>query len=306
MHYDGMYYINEEEVRSNLTMKDTIDAIREAFEEYRAGRASSNTRVRTFSEGSVLNTMPASMEKYHILGHKTYSASRNGARFVVTLFDSRNNDLIAIVEANRLGQMRTGAVTAYATSILHPHVENFTIIGSGFQAETQLEGMITVSHPQSIRVYSRNYDHAKDFASRMSKQFGVDIRPVDNAEAALSDADTVSSITNSTSPVILRKYLGDEYHVNLAGSNYMNRREAEYEVLHDADLVVTEHYDQSMVESAEISEYVKFGGKPVELREIAGRYGEFSGLRRTVFKSMGIGLEDIATAYRVLRNLGIA
>ncbi|KAA8923387.1 ornithine cyclodeaminase [Thermoplasma sp.] len=301
-----MYYINEDEVRSNLTMKETIDVIREAFEEYRSGRASSNTRVRTFSEGSVLNTMPASMEKYHIMGHKTYSASKNGARFVVTLFDSRSNDLIAIVEANRLGQMRTGAVTAYATSILHPSVENFTLIGSGFQAETQLEGMLVVSHPRSIRVYSRNHEHAKDFASRMAKKFGVDVRPVDNAEAAISGADTISSITNSVSPIILRKYLGSHYHINLAGSNYMNRREAEYEVLHDADLVVTEHYDQSMVESAEISEYVRFGGKPLELREIAGRYGEFSDLDRTVFKSMGIGLEDIATAYRVLRNMGLA
>ncbi|WP_297214796.1 ornithine cyclodeaminase [Thermoplasma sp.] len=300
-----MYYISEDEVNANLSMQDTIQAIREAFEEYHAGRATSNTRVRTFSEGSVLNTMPASLDKYHIMGHKTYIASKEGARFVVTIFDTRSNDLLAIVEANRLGQMRTGAVTAYATSILHPSVENFTLIGSGFQAETQLEGILAVSHPHSIRVYSRNYDHARNFASRMSKKLDTEIRAVEGIEAALDGSDTITSITNSTSPIILRKYLPDRYHVNLAGSNYMNRREAEYEVLHDSDLVVTEHYDQSMVESAEIAEYVRLGGKPIELREIAGNYGQFSGMNRTVFKSMGIGLEDIATAYRVLRNMNL-
>ncbi|BAB59980.1 ornithine cyclodeaminase [Thermoplasma volcanium GSS1] len=300
-----MYYVTEDDVDKNFDMKAAINAVREAFEEYGKGRAYSSTRVRTFSQDGVLNTMPAAMEKYHISGLKSYYATRNGAKFVVVLFDTAADELLAIIEANRLGQIRTGAVTAYATSILHKNVEIFAIIGSGFQAETQLEGMLKVANPTEIRVYSRNQEHARNFSERSSKKFGVSIRAVESAEAALIGADTITTITNSNVPIVYRKYLGDEYHINLAGSNYINRREAESAVLSDANIVVTEHLEQSLIESVEISEYVKLGGKPIELKDVAVDPTRYSKFHRTVFKSMGIGLEDIISGYAVLKNMGI-
>ncbi len=301
-----MIYISEDEVNQNYDMKSSIDAMKHAFEALHSGKASVSIRQRTRGGNSILNTMPAAIPEYGIAGLKAYIATPKGARFVVIVFDTETSDLIAVIEANRLGQIRTGAVTAFATSIMHSgRGDVFTIIGSGFQAETQLEGMINVRKPSEIRVYSKHIYNAKNFADRMGNKFGIDIKPFDDIRKALKNADIITSITNSREPIIFRDMIGENYHINLAGANVTERREADLSVFSASDLVVSEHLEQSMIESSEISEYLKAGGKVVDLKDVAGNPKEFSGRKRTVFKSMGIGLEDVASAYVILKNMGI-
>ncbi len=301
-----MIYISEEEVNQNYDMKSSIDAMKHAFEALHSGKASVSVRQRTSAGSSILNTMPAAIDEYGISGLKAYIATPKGARFVVIVFDVETSDLIAIIEANRLGQIRTGAVTAFATSIMHSGSGAvFTLIGSGFQAETQLEGMINVRKPSEIRVYSSHIYNAKKFADRMGNKFGIDIKPFDDIKRALKGADIITSITNSREPIIFRDMIGENYHINLAGANITARREADLSVFSASDLVVSEHLAQSMIESSEISEFLKIGGRVAELKDVAGNPKEFSGKKRTVFKSMGIGIEDVASAYVVLKNMGI-
>lgn len=300
-----MYYITEKEVSDNLDMKDAVRLMREAFEEYFKGNAGADSRQRTQSSTSVLSSMPAFMNKYHISGLKSYIGTRKGAKFVVLLFDTESTDLLAVVEAGKLGQIRTGAVTALGTSILHNNCSVFTLIGSGFQAETQLEGILSVSDPGEIRVYSRTASHSKIFAERMSKKFGRKIQDYTDLSKALNGADTITCITSSYEPIIRDISFLDKYHLNLAGSNMIARREVSEAVIRDADLVVVEHLEQALKESSEILDFIKGGGKPVEFKEVVGNMQKFRGLNKTIFKTMGIGLEDIVCARYLLEKMNL-
>ncbi|MCL4450570.1 MAG: ornithine cyclodeaminase [Candidatus Thermoplasmatota archaeon] len=300
-----MYYITEREVSDNLDMKAAVGLMREAFEEYYKGNAGADPRQRTYSGPAVLSTMPAFMNKYQISGLKSYIGTKNGAKFVVLLFDTESTDLLAVVEAEKLGQIRTGAVTALATSILHDKCSVFTLIGSGFQAETQLEGILSVSDPIEIRVYSRTASHSKSFAQRMSKKFGREIKDYSDLGKALYNADVITCITSSYEPIIKDLSFSGRYHLNIAGSNILARREVSEAVIRDANLVVVEHLEQALRESSEISDFVNGGGKPVEFKEVVGESQKFSHLRKTIFKTMGIGLEDIICAWYVLDKMNL-
>ncbi|MEM0136398.1 MAG: ornithine cyclodeaminase [Thermoplasmatales archaeon] len=298
-----MYYVTERDVDENLDVRTAIDAVKEAFLDYYKGEAGAEARIRTYSSNAVLNTMPAFMNRYKISGLKVYIAGRGGAKFQVLIFDSENMELIASIEANRLGQLRTGAVTALATSIMRGRCEKFALIGSGFQAETQLEGILSMFSPK-VEVYSRTPANCKKFAEKMGSKFGVEIRCGGSVNEILRGADVITCITDTNEPVITDLSFLDEYHLNLAGANIPSRREASHGVLMKSDLIVVEHLAQALKESSEIIDFVSAGGKAVEFRDVVGNPGAFRG-RRTVFKSMGIGLEDIAAGYRVLKNMGI-
>jgi alanine dehydrogenase len=300
-----MYYITERDVTENFTMRQAIEALREAFIELYKGHAKADSRSRNYSSSSVLSTMPAVIDKYGISGLKVYNASREGASFLVLLFNNESSKPIAIIEADRLGQIRTGAATALATSILHEKCEVFTLIGSGFQAETQLEGIISISDPNEIRVYSRNIDHARSFAKKMKDKFGREIETFADLKTALSGSDVITSITNSSEAFIKGDYLSGHYHLNLAGANIVGRREAEPSVFEHAELVVVEHLEQALKESSEIIEYLNNGGHVFELKNVVVEPVRYSPPGRTIFKSMGIGLEDLISGYYVLKNMGL-
>lgn len=300
-----MRFVTEEEVEKNLEMKEVVDAVRDAFLDYSDGRAFFSPRDRLRSDGVLLNTMPAIQDSRHIAGLKTYIAGRNGASFVVLVFDTENNSLKGVVEANRLGQMRTGAVPAIATSmLLDKKVIDFSLIGTGYQAETQLEAMAFLFTLGSVRVYSRNTDHVREFVKRFSEKFSLDIKGSSSAEECIEGADVISTITNSKDPLFTSDHLPENFHLNLAGGNLPNRREVGKDVLSAAELVVVEDMQQALNESGEIIEFYEEGaGKIIELRDLFRDPGRYRGKERTVFKSMGVGLEDISTADALLNKL---
>ena len=300
-----MYVITEEDVVENFDMKMAIEAMRDAFGEYFRGEAGADSRIRTYSNTAVLSTMPAFMNKYNITGLKTYIATKEGARFVVLLFDTISNELIAVIEANKLGQVRTGAVTALATSAMHGKCSVFTLIGSGFQAETQLEGLLAVSNPSEIRVYSRTQAHGADFVERMSRKFGKEITYYDDLRSALENTDVITSITSSQDSIINDLSFLDEFHLNISGSNVLSRREVSRKVIDGADLVVVEHLEQALKESSEIVDFVNSGGIPIEFKNVIGETEKYMGFKKTIFKTMGIGLEDIVSARYLLKKMNL-
>lgn len=304
-----MKYIGEKDVEENLGMKETIDILEEAFESLAEGSSFSRPRERIQFEGTVFNTMPGVFNKYHMAGLKTYIANRKGSHFVVLVFDTRNSDLIAVIEANKLGQIRTGALPAMVTRRMVPNGSHgLCIVGSGYQAETQLEGMLNAFDLDSITVYSRTFGNAEKFARRMSDKFKVDIKAHEQITSALRDATIVNSITDSNDPIFSRKDLGDEYHVNLCGGNLPMRREAAEDVMLDSDMIVVEDVEQALRESGEIIGLAERHPekKMVQLVDLMKMdRSKYSSLRKTVFKSMGIGLEDVAAAYALFRNMKI-
>ncbi len=303
-----MIFVGEKNVEENLKMDELIRSLEEIFIDYANGEAYSNARDRIKTEEFTLNTMPALIKRYGIAGLKTYISGNGEAKFVVIVFDLKNFEKIAVIEANRLGQMRTGAVTALASKILFRERDPiFTLIGSGFQAETQLDGILTLFNPKEIRVYSRNFEHAREFVERNNKKTDSPMIPMKNVKDSLKNANLITCITNSKEPIFSSKDIGERYHINLAGANVIGRREVSNDVLEKSELIVVEHFDQSLKESSEIIEYLNKNGKEkvIELKDLVKNSEKYKNFKRTVFKSMGIGLEDLVAAYLVLKKMSI-
>ncbi len=294
-----IYYISDEDVKKYLDMKECIEELKDAFISYGNKKSDASARDRIFKNDMILNTMPAYYEKYNIAGLKTYIASKNGVRFIVIIFDVSNPEKVYIFDANTLGQIRTGALPAMVTSLLIKKKDiNFALIGSGFQAETQLKAMSSIYNLKNVYVYSKNYEHALNF----SKKFDLNIKPAKDL-SILKDSDVITSVTNSTEAIFDYSMLPEHYHINLIGSNLLKRREAANDVLDNSDLVITENLEQSLKESSEIVE-MKNKDKIIELKDFIINLNKYN-VNKTVFKSMGIGLEDIAAGYLVLKNMDL-
>lgn len=304
-----MQYVTEQEVKDNLGMRETIDILEEAFDSFASGDSHYRPRERILFNGTVFNTMPGVFGKKHLAGLKTYIASRKGARFVVLIFDTQSNDLLAVIEADRLGQVRTGALPAMVTRrILDGKKQSLAVIGSGFQAETQLEGINEVFDLDSVSVYSRTFKHAQAFAEKMTKRIGAEVKAFENVKDSLKNATIVNSITDANDPIFSRNDLGDEYHVNLCGGNLPMRREVAEDVLMESELLVVEDMEQAMKESGEIIS-IRENHPDKEMLNLGDLMkmdrSKYYGRKRTVFKTMGLGLEDVAAGYVLLKNMKI-
>jgi alanine dehydrogenase len=302
-----MLYLTEKDVEQNLSVSDLIPALRDFISDLGTGKAYSSPRNRIIADGHILNTMPASAPKYNISGLKSYVSSRNGFRAVVLVFRIDPPELIAAVDAEILGQLRTGALPAMVSSlIVKKRIVNFALFGSGFQARTQLTGMASAFNIEKAYVFSRHPENSRKFAQRYAGELGIDIISVDRPEDALRDPDIVSTITSSKTPLFTASMLPDHYHLNLAGGNLPNRMEVGKDVMDVSSTIIVEHVDQAMMESGEIigSGISRDDSRIIEMGNFVSDPLKYRIGDRTVFKSMGIGLEDLCAAYVVLKKLG--
>ncbi len=298
-----MLFITERDVDMHLPMKDAISALEEAFQDYADGMSSYSSRGRLKLSKGALVTMPGYLHKYNLAGLKTYVGSQKKHRHVL-IFNSKSGEPIALIESSRMGQIKTGALPAMVTKrLVHGGSHSLCIIGSGLQARGQLEGMLAAFPLDSANVYSRTPANAMKFAVEMSSKFGIDIKVHDTASSALKGCTIISSATSSVEPIFSGRDLGETYHANLIGANVPSRREAASDVLDQSGLVVVEDMAQALEESTEIME-MNDRSKCIELRDLF-KFTSPVKEQKTIFKSMGVGLEDIAMSYALLRNMKI-
>ncbi|MEM0140300.1 MAG: ornithine cyclodeaminase [Ferroplasma sp.] len=294
-----LYYINDDDVKNNLGFKECIGELKEAFISEGSGESASEARNRINSNNMVFATMPAYYGKRKLAGLKTYIYGKNGFRFVVIAFNTDNPEQLFIIDANVLGQIRTGALSALVTSqFVKKESINYTLIGSGFQAETQLKAMSEIYKMKHAWVYSRNFSHAEKFASN----FGFGVTPV-NDLAVLKKSDVISSVTDTVKPIFNQEMLPEKYHINLVGSNVLTSREAAADVIDGSDIIIDENREQSYKESSEVSN-LKDKSKLIGLKTLFENPEKYEA-NRSIFKCLGIGLEDLAAAYIVLKNMSL-
>ncbi len=169
-------YLTESQVTSLVSMPETIRLIEQAFRDMGEGNAVNRPRQRVRMPNGILHVMPAGLQKQGYFGFKYYSSFHGKTRFWVHLLDGATGELLAVMQADRLGQQRTGAASGVATKHLaRAEATTVGIIGTGWQAESQLEAVCAVRSIRRIRCYSRDQAHRNDFATRMNAHLGLEL-----------------------------------------------------------------------------------------------------------------------------------
>jgi ornithine cyclodeaminase/alanine dehydrogenase-like protein (mu-crystallin family) len=305
----GTLYLTEEDVERHLPMEECIGAVEEVFRQWAEGRAANRPRARAAMPGGLLHTLSAASEPWGRMAAKVYATTRAGARFMVLLFDGRTSDLLAIIEADLLGQVRTGAASAVATRHLaRRDARTLAVLGAGWQARGQARaiacGRRLDGRPlEAIRAWGRDAGRLDAFCRDVAAATGVPARPAGSAEEAVRGADIIVTATSSAVPVLQGGWLAAGAHVNAVGSNRADRRELALDVFQRAALVAVDSLEQARLEAGDIlalppADAEGTLARAVELAAVvAGRHpGRPSPEAVTIFKSLGLGLEDLAAA----------
>ncbi len=302
-----MLYLTEADVRGLLTMTDALAAVEAAFRKLSLDEAENRPRQRVQTDHVMLHVLPAAAKTLGAIGYKAYTTGKFGARFHVTLYDPKTGELAALIEADHLGRVRTGAASGVATrKLARADATTLGVFGTGGQARTQVEAVCAVRAIERVHVYGRDAAKRAAFAAELSEACKVQVMPVDTPEEAARGMDVVCTATSSLEPVLKGDWLLDGCHVNLVGSNYLAKAEADVEVFRRAALVVADSKDQARLEAGDLVAPIRDGvlgwSDVQELSHIvAGRYpGRQSAADVTVFKSLGLGVEDVAVAAKVL------
>ncbi|HIF73284.1 MAG TPA: ornithine cyclodeaminase family protein [Dehalococcoidia bacterium] len=295
-------YLTESEVNEMLDMKLALDALDEVFRARSAGEVRNEPRHRLAAGNGSMNFMAAAWPEKGWAGHKSYV---NGD-FRVMLYGTRGEGLLAVIGAGRMGQVRTGAASGIATRYMaRENSSSVGIIGSGYQAETQLEAVCAVRDIKDVKVFSRTAEKRDRFASVMSDRLGVNIVAVDSKEAAADGMDILVAVTSSVDPVITGDMIEPGIHINAAGNNSWMKRELDTAAIVKADLVACDDIDQSKIECGELMRAVEVGQFAWESlvrldRIVAGlRTARNSDTDVTLFESQGVAFEDLAVCGRL-------
>jgi ornithine cyclodeaminase/alanine dehydrogenase-like protein (mu-crystallin family) len=290
-------YLSEQDVEALLEPGDAVEAVEECFRRMAAEGVSIAPRRRLPLDEGRLADMAASDLELGYAGAKVYAGFREGTAFVVVLFAADKPELVALIEADRLGRLRTGAASAVAAMHLsRDGAASLGVIGCGDQAETQVS-CIRAALPGIDRVvaYCRTDRNLKAFCKRVGAEPGESHRDA-------ADQDIVVTITTSRDPVLRGEWLQPGSLVCAAGANNGTSRELDNVVLQRASFVCCDWLEQARIESADLIEPVETGVldwlEVHELHEVVG--GKLPGRQSpddiVVFKSNGIAAWDVAIA----------
>lgn len=298
--------LTENHVTELLNIDTAIAAVEEVLRDQAEGQATNRPRTRVAMPTSQLHVMSAGDRKLGVYGLKTYTVSRKGARFLVLLYESETGDMLAMIEADRLGQMRTGAASGVATKYMaRADADTIGIYGTGWQAESQLMAVCAVRTIKSIKVYGRNAERREAFAHKMTTLLRVDVTAAASPEEATRGKSIVITATGAREPVLKGEWIDPGTHLNVVGSNFLSKAEVDIETIKRASIIAVDSIEQSRIEAGDLMPAIERGVISWESVTELGRIvagldrGRTSNEDITLFKSNGIALEDISTALRV-------
>lgn len=312
--------LSEAEVRSLVSPLEAQQAVEQAFQDFANGISRMAARItvnipdiagniRILPAVKVMPTPRPVPPTRGFLGVKIYTGyvgpvfkDMDKDRFTVLLHDMETGALLAVVAARYLGALRTGATAAVATKYMaNPGAKVVCVVGAGEQGETQATNMAALLKPQRIIVADISEPNLKAFAARMKTE-GITVETTTNTEEAVRAADVVCTSTISRNPVIKRAWLKPGVHVNAIGANLANRREVDADLI-KASRVVVEYTEQALQEAGDLVLPIKAGEITADV--IAAELGDVvtgkkpgrtSPQEITLFKSIGVAIEDIAVA----------
>lgn len=297
----------EADVRSLLTMPVAIEVVEDSLRQQGRGELILHPRRRIkLPDNALLHYMAAADPIHGYIGMKLYTVSHGGARFVVPLFRSTTGEMAALIEADALGQIRTGAASGVATKYLaNAQAGSVGIIGTGYQARTQLEAVAAVRRLTRVRAFGRDAERRAKFCREMSERVGLSVEAAKSSEDAVRGADIVITATSATQVVLEGAWLHPGMHINAMGANWPQKRELDAAAVAHANLIAADSVEQSKMEAGDL--ILAFGDELSRWNDVeelgsivAGQApGRTSPEQITLFKSNGIATWDLAAAARV-------
>jgi ornithine cyclodeaminase/alanine dehydrogenase-like protein (mu-crystallin family) len=297
--------LSESEVLGLLSMKDVVRAVEECFRAQGISKALNSPRSRSVVPGSRLNVMHASLSYLGRSGTKVYLSTKTGTRYLVLLFDNRSGDLLSVMGADFLGRFRTGAASAVATKYLCG-LKSFrlALAGSGRQALTQVLALREVAKLEHVSIWSPTKQSRDVFARDLSKQYDIEASAVGSAEQAFQDGEVGTTITSSTTPFLTGEAVRSIEHLNLCGTNQPAHSEVTPQAISLFNTVCVDDISQSKSEAGDLVIAASQGAlsweKVQELKDFVASVRKPRG--KTLFKSNGVAIEDVATASLVYDN----
>ena len=284
-------------------MPTAVELMYDVFRMSGEGRASNQPRRRIRFPGGVFHYMAAALPDVRAVGLKSYAATRGGIQFVALLFDTETGSLLAVLEADWLGRIRTGAASGAATRILaRPDARTAGVIGAGGQAETQIEALAAAGGIEHIKVYSRTQERREELVRRLAGRLTCRLEAVSTAREAVEGLDVVTTITTASEPVFDGSWLMPGCHVNAAGSNMAQRREIDTVTVGHASCIAVDSVEQAQIESGDLITAAEAGAlqwdQVRELGDIAAGTvrGRTSSDEITLYESQGVAIEDVMVA----------
>ncbi|HEX8962360.1 MAG TPA: ornithine cyclodeaminase family protein [Rhodocyclaceae bacterium] len=300
-------YLTERDVEELLTMEMALEAVEAAHLAHARGRAIDVPRQRTRIPTAALHILQGALLDEGVFGYKAYTTSRAGARFLVHLFDAATGGLLAVLEADRLGMMRTGAAGGIAAKWLaRPDAAEAGVFGAGWQAQGQIEALCRVRPIRRVKVFSRDEQKRRLFCESETRRLGIDVVPAAGAEEVVRGSDVVITITSATAPLFAGDSLAAGTHVTAAGSNALIRREIDEKAVQRASRVCVDSRATAVREAGDLLPALEKGrlaeGQLVELGEVVAgmRPGRLDPDEITLFESQGMAIQDLAVAKRLL------
>lgn len=299
---DTVLWIPEADVASMMDIGQAIVALEQGLIAEAQGDAQNMIKTHTeWGGGSTLHAIGAVFPKAGLAGTKTWAHAKNGAATpLLVLFDSNTGSLKAIVEAFALGQMRTAAASGVATRWLAGNeASEFAIIGAGKQAITQVAAVLAVRPIRRVRVFSRNQVRRDQFVQRVRNEFGVETVGAPTIQDAVKGAHIITLITRATEPILTAGMVDRGAHINSVGAIVPSRAEVASDVLARSMPIVTDSIPQAQKLSRELIEFFKSspaGWDAVRCLAaiVARRHSRQPGDDLTLFKSLGVGISDLA------------
>ena len=296
-------FLRDEEVSRAVTMDEMLPAIESMQRHFGRGEAMILPRRKIIASGGMLAVMGGGLFYDGVLGVKTYTVVRGTYSFQVSLYDADTGRLMCYTQANRLGQLRTGATTAVAVKYLsNSDAATVGIIGTGYQAPTQLEAVSKVRSINSVKAFSRSAENRDAFARSMSDSLGLDVASAAGHQEVVEGSDIVICIAAATEPVMNGEWLATGATLVGAGPTTWRIREVDDATLVRADKIFVDSAEQVRDEAGDMASAVDRGllqwSQLLELRHaVAGTLTGRDNHSQIVYaKMMGTGVADVAAA----------
>lgn len=300
-------FLDEYSVSGLVSMQDALDAVEEVFREQASGSASNMPRMRAPLKEGVLRITAGVLSYRGYYGIKVSSTNvfgRNSGR-MFSLYREATGELCAVLQVFGMGALRTGAASGVATKYLaNEAADTLGVLGSGRQARTQVDAICRVRPIRTVKVFSPNKEHREAFCSDLSQALRIPADPVESPEHAVLESEIIVTATTSKVPVVQGEWLMPGAHINAIGANYEFRRELDRTAVMKANFIATDDTEQVRYESTDLVEPVReglltwdrvFGLSDVVSGRVIGRSSNQS---ITLFKSLGVAIEDVALAIR--------